>query len=195
MSCPYNSPRNGKAERIFHTINNMLCSLLFQASIPTPYWVEGLHTATYLLNHLPTKAISMTSPYFALYGVTPSYDQSTRCIFLGYSANHKGYRCLDLTTNNIIVSQHIVFDETDFPFSASAHLTNDLDILLQDDSPRVAHMPAPLPTPHVPPGFPPLTAAGGQTARETEAGGPTMSPGSQTAHRTGAGGSTASPGG
>jgi hypothetical protein len=74
---------------------------------------------------------------------------------------HKGYRCLDLTTNNIVVSQHVVFDEIDFSFSTSPRLTNDLDILLQDDSPGVAHMPAPLPVPRVPTGFPPLTTAGG----------------------------------
>jgi hypothetical protein len=165
----------------------------------------------------------MTSPYFALHGVTPSYEhlrvfscacypnlsakathklapRSTRCIFLGYSANHKGYLCLDLTKKNIIVSRHVVFDEADFPFSTSPCLTNDLVILLQDDSPGVAHMPAPLPVPHVPLGFPPLTAASGQTASpgsqtacETEAGSPTAIPGGQTAHGTGAGSLTLSP--
>jgi hypothetical protein len=183
MSCPYTSPQNGKVKRIIRTINNMLCSLLFQASIPARYWVEGLHTATYLLNHLPTKAISTTSPYFALYGVAPSYEhlrvfgcacypnlsaktahklapRSTRCIFLRYSTDHKGYRCLDLTTNNIVISRHVVFDEADFPFSASPRLTNDLDILLQDDSPGAAPMPAPLSALRVPPGFPLLAAAG-----------------------------------
>jgi hypothetical protein len=35
------------------------------------YCVEGFHTATYLLNRLPTKAISTISPYFALHGVAP----------------------------------------------------------------------------------------------------------------------------
>jgi transposase InsO family protein len=39
MSCPYNSPQNGKAECIIHTTNNLLCSLLLQASILTCYWV------------------------------------------------------------------------------------------------------------------------------------------------------------
>jgi hypothetical protein len=63
MSCPYTSTQNGKAKRILRTINNMRCSMLFQASIPARYWLEGLHTATYLLNRLPTKAISATSPY------------------------------------------------------------------------------------------------------------------------------------
>jgi hypothetical protein len=71
MSCPYTSPQNGKIKRNVRTINNTLRSLLFQASIPARYWVEGLNTTTYLLNRLPTKATSMTSPYFTLHGVAP----------------------------------------------------------------------------------------------------------------------------
>jgi hypothetical protein len=74
MSCPYTSPQNGKIERILHTINNMLRSLLFQTSIPAHYWVEGHHTTTYRLNRLPTKATSTTNPYFTLHGVAPSYE-------------------------------------------------------------------------------------------------------------------------
>jgi hypothetical protein len=74
MSCPHTSPQNGKAERSLHTINNMIRSLLFQASMPTHYWVEGLHTTTYLLNHLPCKAINISCPYITLYDVAPSYE-------------------------------------------------------------------------------------------------------------------------
>jgi transposase InsO family protein len=57
MSCPYTSPQNGKAERIIHSVNNIIRTLLIQASLLGRYWAEGLHTATYLLNHLPTTAI------------------------------------------------------------------------------------------------------------------------------------------
>jgi hypothetical protein len=56
-----------------------------------------------------------TSPHKML----TNYPQSTRCVFLGYSTDHKGYRCLDLSTNNIIVFLHVIFDETVFPFTAS----------------------------------------------------------------------------
>jgi hypothetical protein len=57
MSCPYTSPQNGKAERIIRSINNVIRTLLIQTSFLGRYWAEGLHTTTYLLNRLPTKAI------------------------------------------------------------------------------------------------------------------------------------------
>jgi hypothetical protein len=225
MSYPYTSLQNSKTERTLRTINNMIHSLLFQGSFPARYWVKGLHTATYLLNRLPSKMICAPCPYVALHSVAPSYEhlrvfgcacypnlsvqashklapRFTRCVFLGYSTDHKGYRCLDLSTNNIIVFRHVIFDEADFPFATSPCLTNDLDIFLQDDSPGAVPMPAPLPVPHVPLGFLPLAAAsgqtshpGGQTAPGTEAGGPTTNPGGQPMIRIGAGGPTMSPGG
>jgi hypothetical protein len=72
MSCPYTSPQNGKVEYMIGTTSDVMRCLLFQASLPTRYWAESLHAATYLLNTLPTKAISAPSPHFALFGTTPS---------------------------------------------------------------------------------------------------------------------------
>jgi hypothetical protein len=66
LSYPYTSHQNSKAERSLRTINNMLRSLLFQASMLAHYWVEALHTTTYLLNRLPCKAISASCPYVTL---------------------------------------------------------------------------------------------------------------------------------
>jgi hypothetical protein len=51
-------------------------------------------------------------------------------VFVGYSTNHKDYRCLDLSTYNIVLSRHVVFDEVVFPFAASPCITNDLDTFL-----------------------------------------------------------------
>jgi hypothetical protein len=61
------------AERMIHTTNDVMRSLLFQASLPARYWAESLHAATYLLNLLPTKVISAPSPHLAFFGTTPSY--------------------------------------------------------------------------------------------------------------------------
>jgi histone deacetylase 1/2 len=55
MSCPYTSQQNGREECTLRTINNIVRYLLFQASLPLVYWVDSLHTATYLLNRHPQK--------------------------------------------------------------------------------------------------------------------------------------------
>jgi hypothetical protein len=191
MSCPYTSPQHGKVERIICSINNVIRTLLIQASLPRSYWVEGLCTATYLLNHLPTMAIQAVYPHLALFGSMPSYEHlhvsgctcypnmtattphklsphSTWCVFPGYSADHKGYHCLDLSTNCLIISRHVVFDEDSFPLAASPILTG-LDFLCES-GPTVStigtHLttigtstPAPhRPAPKIPPGFEPPVA-------------------------------------
>jgi hypothetical protein len=143
LSCPYISSQNGRAERMIRTTNMILC-LLFQASLPPSYWAKALNTATDLLNCLPSKAVNHITPHFVLYGTAPSYDhlrmfgcacypntsatalhklypRSTRCLFLNYSPDHKGYRCLDLATHRILISRHVIFDEDVLPLLAPPH--------------------------------------------------------------------------
>ena len=64
--------------------------------------------------------------------------RSTPCVFLGYPPSQKGYRCLDLSTRKIIISRHVVFDETHFPFAASKPQPDSHDFLLQDILPAPA---------------------------------------------------------
>jgi hypothetical protein len=59
-------------------------------------------------------------------------------VFLGYPPSQKGYRCLDLSTRKIIISHHVVFDETHFPFAASKPRPDSFDFLLQDILPAPA---------------------------------------------------------
>jgi hypothetical protein len=179
---------------MIRTTTNMLRCLLFQASLPASYWAEALHTATHLLNRLPSKAVCHPTPHFALYDTAPSYDhlhvfrcacypntsataphklpsRSTRCLFLGYSPDHKGYQCLALTSHRIIISLHVIFDEDVFPLAGSTPPT-DLDSLLESDpipppppAPRLAPLPAPRAatttssTPRVAPSTPPAPRA------------------------------------
>jgi transposase InsO family protein len=62
LSCPHTSPQNGKAERNIHTINDIMCTLLFQAHLKSCYWVESLHTATYLYNRRLCRPLYLCTP-------------------------------------------------------------------------------------------------------------------------------------
>jgi hypothetical protein len=74
MLCPYTSPQKGKAERIIRSVNNVIRTLLIQASLPGRYWAKGLHTTTNLLNRLSRTAIQTACPHLALFGSAPSYE-------------------------------------------------------------------------------------------------------------------------
>jgi hypothetical protein len=160
MPCPYTFPQNGKAEHMICTTNGVMRSLLFQASFPARYWAESLYTATYILNLLPTKSISATTPYFALFG-TKLAPHSCRCVFLGYSSNHKGYRCLDLTMNHLLISRHVIFGESSFPFASSDPPPDDLNSLFLS-SPVICPIAPPYPS-YIPgtlaPGVPATTSS------------------------------------
>ncbi|GJZ12041.1 ribonuclease H-like domain-containing protein [Tanacetum coccineum] len=159
FSCPKTSQQNGKSERMIRTINNMIRTLLFQAHLPPTFWVEALHMAAYLLNILPSTAINNEIPHTRLFKTTPNYadlrvfgclcyphlhtnhklePRATPAIFLGYPTNHRGYRCLDLNTNKIILSRHVTFDETVFPYgSMTPHDSPSYTFL--DTSPNIIH--------------------------------------------------------
>jgi hypothetical protein len=46
--------------------------------------------------------------------------RSKKCVFLGYSHQHKGYKCLEPAAGCVYISIDVVFDEHLFPF-ASLH--------------------------------------------------------------------------
>jgi hypothetical protein len=111
---------------------------LAQSKLPSSYWVDAFNTAVYLINRLPTSVLQKQSPYVKLLKKNPDYSilrtfgcscypllqpynrhklmfRSKKCIFLKYSSNYQGYRCLDPATKRIYLSRHVVFDETTFP--------------------------------------------------------------------------------
>jgi len=44
--------------------------------------------------------------------------RSKNYIFIGYSLDYHGYKCLDLTTGKVYVSRHVVFYENNFPYKS-----------------------------------------------------------------------------
>ena len=109
-------------------------------SLPPSFWPNALNSATYLLNILPSKLLHHLTPTHLLYHQTPSYTRvfgclcfplfpattihklqprSSPCVFLGYPSSHRGYKCYDISSNKIIISRHVLFDESTFPFSRS----------------------------------------------------------------------------
>ena len=55
-------------------------------------------------------------PLLAPFGRSKLDFKSTRCVFMGYSTNHKGYLCLEPHTNRFYISRHVKFNESHFPF-------------------------------------------------------------------------------
>jgi hypothetical protein len=44
--------------------------------------------------------------------------RSSACVFLGYSPHQKGYHFMDHATQRVLISRHVVFDESIFPFAS-----------------------------------------------------------------------------
>lgn len=128
---------------MIRTINNSVRTLLFQARLPPSYWVEALHVVAHVLNITSSKTIQNQIPYTLLFNKRPTYNhlrvfgclcypnlnhsnlnklspRTTPCLFLDYPSQHRGYRCMNLKTNKIIISRHVLFDEDKFPAAVSS---------------------------------------------------------------------------
>lgn len=88
--------------------------------------------ATYLINRMSLESLGNTTPYFKLYNIAPSlnhlrnfsylcyvstsqvqrskfHSRAYPAVFLGYHASQKGYKILDLVTNQVQVSRNVNF--------------------------------------------------------------------------------------
>ena len=106
----------------------------------TDYWSYALLIAIFLINLLPTSVLSFVSPWSKLYSSPPDLPQlkvfgcacypllrpysshkldprTKECLFLGYSPRSKGFLCLDVSSQHIYTSRHVLFNESKFPFT------------------------------------------------------------------------------
>lgn len=105
------------------------------------HWFDAFETTTFLINRMPTAILNGMTPLQKLFGTKPDFEamrvfgyacfpllrpysahklsyRFVESVFMGYSLKDKGYKCLDIATNRLNISQNIVFNEMYFPFSA-----------------------------------------------------------------------------
>ncbi|GJT07784.1 cysteine-rich receptor-like protein kinase 8 [Tanacetum coccineum] len=142
-SCVDRPQQNGRAERKHRHILDTARALTFHSKLPLKFWGDCITTTTYLINRIPSSVIGNKTPYEILIGKNPNYDnlrvfgclvvvsnpsrtadkfdlKGVPCVFLGYPANHKGYKFYNLTTHTIFVSRDTVFNETVFPYASDS---------------------------------------------------------------------------
>ena len=138
--CSHTHQQEGRAERKHRSIVEIGLTLLAQASMDLLFSWEAFVSATYLLNRLPTSVLHHFSPFGSLFGYPPDYKflkifgcacfqylqpynkhklafRTSKCLFLGYSPFHKGYRCLH-SSGRIYVARSVNFDENSFPYKS-----------------------------------------------------------------------------
>ena len=71
-SCPSTPQQNGVAERKNRHLLDVVRTLLLESSVPLRFWCEALSTAVHLINQSPSPTLYNVSPFYKLFGYSPS---------------------------------------------------------------------------------------------------------------------------
>jgi hypothetical protein len=111
--------RSGFFDRM---LNDCVRTLLLHSAALIAFWAEAHSTVMYLINRRPCTSTGIATLFQLLFGSPPDYSnlrvfdslcypnttthklylQSTACVFIGYHADHHGFRCYDLNTKCVI---------------------------------------------------------------------------------------------
>ncbi|KAI5348232.1 hypothetical protein L3X38_001119 [Prunus dulcis] len=134
FSMAYTPQQNGVVERKNRTVVEMAKAMLHEKELPYYLWAEAVHTAVYILNRCPTKALRNMTPFEAYSTRKPGVAhlkvfgsvcfvhkpeesrqkvdaKSTRGVFVGYATCEKVYRVFDPVPRKLLLSKDVVFDE------------------------------------------------------------------------------------
>ncbi|KAL6269518.1 hypothetical protein ACE6H2_026429 [Prunus campanulata] len=158
LSCPYTPQQNGLAERKNRHLIETSITLLTAAHLPSQFWFHATAHAAYLINRMPSKSLDLQSPYYRLFGLVPDIThvkvfgtavypylrpytehklqpRTTQCVFLGYAQGYKGVICYNPSTGKLVISRHVLHDETCHPFK---RLPADVSQVLSMPSPSTS---------------------------------------------------------
>ena len=137
------------AERKNRHLLEVIRASLIEAHMPLSYWGHALTSATYLINRVPSSTIDFRTPSQALIKAIvalvdpnlPPYvfgcvafvhlhkrqrnkltPRELRCVFLGYAAYQKGYRCYHPPSEQMFITMDVVFHEDSMYFSSEPEL-------------------------------------------------------------------------
>ena len=144
-TCSDTPQHNEVAERKNRHLLEVIRASLIEAHIPLSYWGHALTSAAYLINRVPSSTIDFRTPSQALIEaivapVVPNLPphvlgcvefvhhhkhqrnkltpRALRCVFLGYAAYQKGYRCYHPPSKRMFVTMDVVFHEDSMYFSS-----------------------------------------------------------------------------
>lgn len=102
------------------------------------FWADGVLTATFIINRLPSAILQWKSPYELLYDELLDFDRmrcfgclcfasnivplkdkfaprAFKCVFLGYVTGQKAYKVYDMENDRTLISRDVLFYEDQYP--------------------------------------------------------------------------------
>lgn len=147
-SCSYTPQQNGVIEQKHRHLLETTRALFHQSKLPEKFWGECVLCVAYLINRIPLVSIGNVTPYERVYKEPPILEhlrifgclcfvsttkvnrskldhRASPSVFIGYPATQKGYKVLDLKSQQIQVSRDVIFHEQHFPYHMLSSQTSE----------------------------------------------------------------------
>jgi hypothetical protein len=138
-SCVGTPQQNGVVERKNKDLLEKTKALMMYMHVPKTFWSHGVLSAAYLINRLPSRILHFKSPFEVLQKQPPNLShlrvfgctcfvhiqtshrdkfdpRAAKCVFLGYSATQKGYKCYHPPSKKLFISRDVRFEESSIYF-------------------------------------------------------------------------------